>query len=140
MTSGDYAAKARALKVLRLVAAAPMGESAEENDQIAQFFEHMTLADRLAFADLADVNPPSDVTWEVFVQVLRDRAVPMAPRKPMGRVEAMRLGVEAALGGTNALNGGAHPEDEDEPETVIDASPLTSAEAIADLARRGPRT
>lgn len=65
----------------------------------------------------------------------------IADKKPAGLAEASRLAVEALLGATNLLNGGgAHPDDEEEDvtcETVIDANPLSTAEAVEDLLRRG---
>jgi len=79
MPTNDFAARARTRKVLALAARVPTGADPEECDQIATFFEKLAPSDRDAFAADAGVKPPSDVTWELLIQVLRDRAVNIDP-------------------------------------------------------------
>ena len=88
MPTNDFAARARTRKVLALAARVPTGADPEECDQIATFFENLTKADRDAFAKAAEVNAPSDVTWELLIQVLRDRAVRTDPFARIARREA----------------------------------------------------
>jgi len=83
MATNDFAARARLRKVLALAARVPAGADPEECDQIATFFQNLTQADRDAFAADAGVKAPSDVTWELLIQVLRDRA---ANTNPFARI------------------------------------------------------
>jgi len=86
--TNDFAARARTRKVLALAARVPTGADAEERDQIATFFANLTQADRDAFAADAGVKTPSDVTWELLIQVLRDRAIDEDPFARIARREA----------------------------------------------------
>jgi len=91
MSTNDFAARARLRKVLALAARVPTGADPEECDQIATFFEKLTQADRDAFAADAGVKTPSDVTWELLIQVLRDRAVNIDPFARIARREPANM-------------------------------------------------
>lgn len=81
--------RARALKVAKLAAMLPPGQTAQEIARTADFFAKLSQADRARFAAAAGVKPPSDVTWSALVELLRSRRTRRQTwdqwRRPAGR-------------------------------------------------------
>lgn len=77
-----YEAAARSRKVLKILAAVPAGETAEEITRIADWLASRTQDERNALAAWAGVNAPSETTWNEVVQVQRWRR-PSTPQEAM---------------------------------------------------------
>lgn len=99
----------RARRVALLVAFVPLGETRAANEAAAAHLAAMPQGQRNDFAAAAlseaDLRggPPSETTWALVVEVVRQRALPL---ETMGDAHARGLGVLRVLNGGLDAGGG----------------------------------